>query len=429
MIRLKILKMFEVIRKVGRILVNFKKFCLIFFLFLNIFLKNQQAFLQAQNSPVVQSVTVGADHSDKYLKLIAGKRVGLVVNQTSVLSNPEKTHLVDAFLAQKVSISVIFAPEHGFRGNADAGEKIDNGKDEKTGIQVVSLYGKKQKPSKEDLENVDVLVFDIQDVGVRFYTYISTLQYVMEAAAAHKKMLIILDRPNPNGHYVDGPVLDKSLKSFIGMQPVPIVYGMTLGEYARMLNVEGWLDKGVRCRLKIVPCGGYSHKTFYELPIKPSPNLPNIRSIYLYPSLCFFEGTQVSVGRGTEKQFQVFGSPFLSAEKFGFSFVPQPNFGAKRPFLEGQNCQGSDFSELPIADLQAQKKIDLSYLLSAYSAFSSKDSFFLKNNNFFEKLAGTTELRAQIKAGKSETAIRKTWQPELEKFKRIRAKYLLYTDF
>ncbi len=378
-----------------------------------------------------ERITVGAARFEKYIKKLKNKNVAMVVNQTSVIGR-NQTHLVDSLLKRGIAIKKIFAPEHGFRGDADAGEKITNGLDPKTGIPIVSLYGKKSKPDAEDLKNIDVLVFDIQDVGVRFYTYISTLQYIMEAAAEQKKPIFVLDRPNPNGHFIDGPVLEKSLTSFVGMQPVPIVYGMTIGEYAKMLNTERWLTGGLKANLCVVPCVGYDHNSFYELPVKPSPNLPNARAIYLYASLCFFEGANVSVGRGTNKQFQIYGTPQYPKEKTSFSFTPKPMDGAKKPFLEGQECFGFDLTDeskyMIIKDLQKNKKIDLTFLLKIYTDFTDKNSFFLKGN-FFDKLAGTTQLRQQLIDGKSEADIRASWQAGLTRFKQIRKKYLLYKDF
>ena len=280
------------------------------------------------------------------------------------------------------------------------------------------------------MQEIDVMIFDIQDVGTRFYTYISTLQYVMEVCADFGTPLIVLDRPNPNGHYVDGAVLDTAVRSFVGLQPVPTVYGMTIGEYAMMLNGEKWLEKGKKCNLRVIKCSGYNHRYFYSLPIRPSPNLPNMRAIYLYPSLCFFEGTNVSVGRGTEQQFQVYGSPYLSPT--GFDFIPLPNEGAKKPMFEAQNVNGYDLSGLKINVLRKRKTLNLNYLINAYQNFTPKDSFFIKDTlltNFFDRLAGTTQLRQQIKEGKTEEEIRQSWQPTLRKFKKIRRKYLLYKDF
>ena len=372
-------------------------------------------------------IKVGAECFNQYIKLLKNKNVGMVVNQTSIVGK-YKTHIVDTLIKQGIKIQKIYAPEHGFRGDADAGEKVDNTVDAKTGISIISIYGKKTKPDSQDLKNIDVLVFDIQDVGARFYTYISTLQYILEAGAQNKIPVIVLDRPNPNGHYVDGSILEKPLKSFIGMQPVPIVYGMTMGEYGQMLNTEGWLENAVKCQLTVIKCKGYDHRTFYELPIKPSPNIPTARAVYLYPSICFFEGTDASVGRGTEKQFQIYGSPNFPKEKATFEFTPMPNEGAKKPFHENEKCYGFDLTALNMSSLQNERKINLTYLLDYYKNFPNKDSFFLKNN-FFDKLAGNTLMQQQIKDGKSEAEMRASWKEGLDNFKKIRKKYLLYRDF
>jgi uncharacterized protein YbbC (DUF1343 family) len=368
-------------------------------------------------------IVVGAERFSEYLPLLKGKKVGMVVNQTSMIQNK---HLVDTLVQQGVKVGVIFAPEHGFRGKADAGEKVNNSIDAQTGLSVISIYGKKNKPDSSDLKNIDVLLFDIQDVGVRFYTFISTLQYIMEAGAEQKIPIIVLDRPNPNAHYVDGPILDKSLKSFVGMQPIPTVYGMTIAEYAKMLNEEGWLNQKVKCQLTIIPCLNYNHKMAYDLPVKPSPNLPNLRSIYLYPSLCYFEGTDVSLGRGTNKQFQIYGAP--NFPKTDFVFTPLPNEGAKEPPHKNKICNGWDLSNLKLDKLHDERQINLSYLINAYKNFPDKNAFFLKGN-FFDKLSGTTELRTQLIEGKSADEIRASWQDGLKKFLTIRKKYLLYTDF
>jgi uncharacterized protein YbbC (DUF1343 family) len=346
---------------------------------------------------------------------------------------------------------VIFGPEHGFRGTADAGEKIGNYTDEKTGIPVVSLYGNKRRPSAEDVKDVDILIFDIQDVGVRFYTYISSLEEFMEAAFEMGKPLMILDRPNPNGHYADGPVLDKKYKSFVGMQSVPVVYGMTIAEYAMMIAGEKWLSEKANARydyyknyaknsvdtpfhFQVIKNANYTHKSKYVLPVKPSPNLPNIQSIYLYPSTCFFEGTVLSEGRGTNKQFQVFGHPSLPKNLYSFS--PSPNEGAKNSKLYGQICYGWDLSGTPEEVLaKVDNKIQLKWLIEAYKLFPEKDKFFIlpKSGNmeesFFNKLAGNNDLWQQIVAGKSEEEIRQSWEPKLSEFKKIRKKYLLYEDF
>jgi uncharacterized protein YbbC (DUF1343 family) len=383
----------------------------------------------------------GAARLNLYLPMIKNKSVAIFANQTSVVGN---THLVDILLSQGVKIKKIFSPEHGFRGTADAGENVSNSIDAKTGIEMVSLYGSKRKPSAEDLRDVDIMIFDIQDIGVRFYTYISSLEEYIESAVEHDKPLLIFDRPNPNGFYVDGPVLDKKFKSFIGMQPVPVVYGMTIGEYGRMLVGEYWLDSTIQSKfrsrmmgyenestagfyLKVIPCVGYTHKSKYELPVKPSPNIPDIQTIYWYPSTCFFEGTVLSEGRGTDKPFLLFGHPSLP--KNLVAFTPRSKEGATSPKLKDQLCYGWDISGTPASVLKDMNgRIQLKWLLNAYRLFPEKDKFFLANN-FFNRLAGNEILMQQVKANKSEAEIRKSWQPGLENFKAIRKKYLLYTDF
>ncbi len=381
----------------------------------------------------------GAEDLPHYINLLKGKSVAIFANQTSIVG---KTHLVDTLRKRGINIKVIFAPEHGFRGTADAGEKVGNYIDEKTGIPVISLYGTKRGPSKEDLANVDVMIFDIQDVGIRFYTFISSLEYYMTAAMEYGKHLIVLDRPNPNGHYVDGPVLELAYKSFIGMQPIPIVYGMTIGEYAQMIFDEEWLEKNLyeragrhgKFEMSIILCRNYTHKTMYELPVKPSPNLPNNQSIWLYPSTCFFEGTVLSEGRGTNKQFQIFGHPSLP--KTLISFTPRSMEGAKTPKLQDQLCYGWDLSGTKEEVLKiVNNKIQLKWLIEAYKLFPEKNAFFLPTKSekpvdfFFNKLAGNSTLMQQLKDGKTEEEIRASWQPELQKFKEIRKRYLLYKDF
>ncbi len=390
----------------------------------------------AQTSKVI----TGAERIDVYLPLLKGKSVAVFANQTSMVGN---THLVDTLAKLGIKLKKIFGPEHGFRGVADAGEHVENGVDKKTGLPVISLYGDHKKPTSVDLKDVDVVVFDIQDVGVRFYTFISSLEYVLETCLENKKSVIILDRPNPNGFYVDGPILDMKFKSFIGMQPIPIVYGMTMGEYAGMLVGENWLspeaNKNYRYKnsieneaalpflIKVITCKNYNHYTKYILPINPSPNLKEMQSIYLYPSTCFFEGTVLSEGRGTDKPFQIFGHPSLPNNLF--SFTPAPNVGAKSSKCFNQLCYGwnlSGTSEEVLKKVDA--KIQLKYLLEAYKLFPNKDSFFL-TNNFFNKLAGNDMLMKQIKNGITENKIRKSWEKDLNKFKAIRRKYLLYKDF
>ena len=396
-----------------------------------------------------QNIIPAAERLNEYLPQLKGKKVAVFANQTSTIGNK---HLVDVLQSNGIAIKIIFGPEHGFRGTADAGEKVESTVDKATGVPVVSLYGKKRKPSKEDLKDVDVMLFDIQDVGVRFYTFISSLQEYMETAIEQNIPLIVLDRPNPNGHYVDGPVLETKYKSFVGMQPVPIVYGMTIGEYAKMILEEGWLSKEAMDAytqnvlaatyppgasyfgLTVIPCGNYSHNSMYILPVKPSPNLPDIQSIYWYPSTCFFEGTVLSEGRGTEKPFQIFGHPSLP--KNLYSFTPISRDGAKEPKLKGQLCYGWNVSGTPGEVLKnIDNRIQLSWLINAYKLFPQKENFFIlpKSGNadesFFNKLAGNATLMKQIKSGTSEEDIRKSWEPKLNEFKSIRKKYLLYPDF
>ncbi len=378
---------------------------------------------QAADTVEDKTLVLGAERIEFYLPKLSGKRIGMVVNHTSMLGN---THLVDSLLKLGVDIKKIYAPEHGFRGLADAGEQVKGGKDVNTGLPIISLYGSNKKPTKSDLSGVDLVLFDIQDVGARFYTYISTMSYVMEACAEQNLPMMVLDRPNPNGHYMDGPVLEKAYSSFIGLHEIPVVHGMTVGEYAQMVNGEGWLAGSKQCDLTIIPCLNYDHTAFYELPIKPSPNLPNMHAIYLYPSLCFFEGTNVSVGRGTDKQFQVYGAPDFPLGNY--SFTPMPKDGAKNPPLEGQLCKGFDLSDIKISDLQQRKRLNLSYLIDFYKNYPNKNGFFLKNL-FFNKLAGNSTLRQQIIEGKSEAEIRESWKAGLENFKKMRKKYLLYKDF
>ncbi|WP_373941524.1 exo-beta-N-acetylmuramidase NamZ domain-containing protein [Polaribacter sejongensis] len=345
--------------------------------------------------------------------------MGVVANQTSVIFKGDSNiHLVDSLVSLGVDVTKVFAPEHGFRGKADAGEHVEDGIDATTGLPIISLYGANRKPSHEHLKGLDVMLFDIQDVGVRFYTYISTLHNVMEVCAELNIPLIVLDRPNPNGHYIDGPMLKEEAKSFVGMHPVPTVYGMTIGEYGKMINGEKWLENGIQCDLTVISLKNYTHNSEYDLPILPSPNLPNAQSINLYPSLCFFEGTNVSAGRGTEMKFQVFGSPFLAKDSFDFSFTPQPNFGAKHPKHEGEVCFGRD--------LRTYKKLsslNLEWLIESYAHTSDKETFF---NKFFLKLAGTKELQQQIEAGLSSEEIQLSWQNDLTFFKEVRKMYVLY---
>jgi uncharacterized protein YbbC (DUF1343 family) len=387
-----------------------------------------------------RAAITGADRIPVYLPYLKGKTVAVFANPTSVVNG---THLVDTLLKSNIKIVKIFGPEHGFRGDADAGEHVNDVTDKKTGIPVISLYGEHKKPTPADLKDIDVLVFDIQDVGVRFYTYISSLQYFLEAALENHKPLLILDRPNPNGFYVDGPVLDMKFKSFVGMQPVPIVYGMTIGEYALMLAGENWLSKEANAinaynitteptadtpfHVTVIKCKNYDHTTKYLLPVNPSPNLKQMQSIYCYPSTCFFEGTVMSEGRGTDFPFQVFGHPGLP--KNLYSFIPMPNAGAKSSKCFFQTCYGWNITGSNGEVLQKLNgKIQLHYFIDAYKLFPGKDSFFLKNN-FINKLAGNDIFQQQIKDGLSEELIRKSWEPQLSDFKKIRKKYLLYADF
>lgn len=362
----------------------------------------------------------GAEQTGSYLPKLRGKKVGLVVNHTS---NIRDVHLVDSLHNLGISIVRIFAPEHGFRGDADAGAHISDGKDITTGAPIISLYGLNKKPKPEHLEGVDVVVYDIQDVGARFYTYISTMSYVMEACAEWGVPFMVLDRPNPNGHYIDGPVLDPEYSSFVGLHPVPVVHGMTVGEYAQMVNGEGWLKNGLEVDLTVVPCAGYTHQSPYNLPIKPSPNLPNMRSIYLYPSLCFFEPTSISIGRGTDKQFQVIGTPEATFGDFHFMPIPKP--GAQKPKHEGRDCVGLDLTGLSPESIRTKDRLDLSYLVEVYNSMKDKGAFFT-SNSFFDKLAGGAGLRQKLSAGQSEAEIRASWQNDLKAYDEMRQQYLLY---
>lgn len=387
-----------------------------------------------------QTIIPGAERMETYLPLLKGKAVAIFANQTSTVKN---SHLVDTLLKSGINIVKIFGPEHGFRGEADAGEHVADVKDKKTGIPVISLYGNHKKPTVEDFKDVDILVFDIQDVGVRFYTYISSLEYYLEAALENHKPLLILDRPNPNGFYVDGPVLDMKFKSFIGMRPIPIVHGMTMGEYALMLAGEKWLSPQANAintynvstkptadtpfHVQVIKCKNYDHNSKYILPVFPSPNIKSMQAIYLYPSTCLIEGTVLSEGRGTDAPFQKFGHPTL--QKNLYSFTPGPNAGAKSSKCFYQKCYGWYISGSNEEILkQVDNRIQLKYLLDAYKLFPGKDSFFLKNN-FIHKLAGNDILAQQVKQGKTENEIRKSWEPALNNFKIMRKKYLVYKDF
>ncbi|MGB4447372.1 MAG: DUF1343 domain-containing protein [Cloacibacterium sp.] len=361
-----------------------------------------------------------ADRPELYLPLLKNKTVAIVANQTSLLA--DKTHLVDFLVQNNIKIKHIFAPEHGFRGTADAGEHVKNGIDTKTGLSIISLYGDNKKPKSEQLQGVDIVLFDIQDVGVRFYTYISTLTYVMEAAAENGKEIIVLDRPNPHDGYTDGPVLKEKWTSFVGLHKVPVVYGLTIGEYGKMVNGEKWMKNAVQVKYTLIPMLNYHKNKRYPISEKPSPNLPNDQSINLYPSLCFFEGTQVSVGRGTDFPFQVYGSPWLKNQEF--SFTPKPTSGAKDPFLNGKLCYGKDLRKFP----EIKGKLDLSFVIDAYQNFDKKTQDFFLKNLWFDTLAGTDEFRKQIISGTPEAEIRKSWQKDLENFEKIRRKYVLYEN-
>ncbi len=379
----------------------------------NIILNNKNVFL---------AIKPAAEQTEKYLPILKNKNIAIVANQTSTIG---KVHLVDSLLKLDIRIKKVFCPEHGFRGEQEAGEIVQNLLDKKTKLPVISLYGNNKKPKATDLQGIDIVIFDIQDVGARFYTYISTLHYVMEACAENNVELLILDRPNPNGYYVDGPVLDMKFTSFVGMHPVPIVHGMTIAEYATMINGEKWLKGGIQCKLRTITVNNYNHADFYTLPIKPSPNLLNMSAIYLYPTLCLFEGTVVSVGRGTITAFQIIGHPDLDSTLF--SYIPKAIKGmSSEPPYKNKKCFGYDLSSYPLSVLKNEAKINLFWLIDLYKRLSPKCDFFTTT---FDKLAGTDMLRKQIIAGKSEEEIRQSWQADLGKFKKIRKKYLLYADF
>ncbi|NNK20152.1 MAG: DUF1343 domain-containing protein [Flavobacteriaceae bacterium] len=396
--------------------------------------KSVRASAAGKNLPAVEilpstdRLVVGANRTELYLPMLSGKRIGLVANQTSVIfkekntdasSNTAYTHLVDSLLALDIDLIRVFSPEHGFRGTADAGEKVKDGIDQRSGLPIISLYGANRKPTKSQLEGLDVVVFDIQDVGVRFYTYIATLQLVMEACAESGIPVIVLDRPNPNGHYIDGPSMEHEFTGFLGMTTIPLVYGMTIGEYAQMINGEGWLEKETNAELTIIPIEHYTHQTSYSLPLKPSPNLPNDQAINLYPSLGLFEGTNINAGRGTDYQFQRYGAPFLNPSVYNFSYIPESNPGAKSPKHLGTKCFGEDLRDVPRLD-----KVSLEWIIKAYNNCEDKERFF--NTSGFTKHAGTDELQKQIEAGYSEEKIKESWEADLNAFKKIRKKYLLY---
>lgn len=366
-----------------------------------------------------ESITVGAERTDEYLKLLKDKKVAITANQSSLVG---KTHLVDSLQSLGINITKVFALEHGFRGNVQAGEHIKNGKDSKTGITIVSLYGNSKKPKPETLKDVDIIIFDIQDVGARFYTYISSLHYIMEAAAENGKEVIVLDRPNPNGFYVDGPVLEEKNSSFVGMHPVPIVHGMTIGEYAQMINGEGWLKNKAKCKLTVIACVNYKHSDLYHLPVPPSPNLRTDNAILLYPSLCLFEGTTVSVARGTDFPFEAIGMPGFT--NGNFKFTPKSVEAAKNPPHKDVECIGYDLRDLG-REIQLAGEINLRWLIDFYKNCPDKKTFF-ESDGMFKLLAGTEKLRKQLEEGKTEEEIRESWKPGLEKFAEMRKKYLLY---
>lgn len=394
-----------------------KNIGIILLAFLVLFNCNQRSATSGEGGRLVDEkskVEVGADQLDILLPKLTNKSVALVVNHTSLVGN---THLADTLMASGVTVRKVFAPEHGFRGAAADGEKISDGVDSRTGLPIVSLYGANRKPTPEQLADVDVVIFDIQDVGTRFYTYISTMHYVMEACAEQDKKLIILDRPNPNGHYVDGPIRTPALKSFVGMHPIPIVHGLTVGELSGMINGEGWLENGVKCDVDVIRIKNWGHNDFYSVPVKPSPNLPNDQAIRLYPSLCLFEGTVISVGRGTQTPFLIIGNPEFTDLSFSFTPVAIPGMSNEPPHL-GKTCYGIDLSNIEVLP-----RINLKYLLDFYQKYPDKDKFFIGS---FDRLAGTPELKEQIKKGMSEEEIRATWTKGLEEYKQIRSKYLLY---
>lgn len=398
-----------------------KKFVLIVLMLLA---NNQNFIAQNKENRDLISFKTGADQPEKYLPLLDNKVVAVVTNQTGLLE--DRTHLVDFLVKNKVKIKHIFAPEHGFRGEADAGEYIKNGIDTKTNLPIVSLYGNNKKPTDEQMKGIDIVLFDIQDVGVRFYTYISTLTYVMEAAAENNVEVIVLDRPNPHDGYTDGPVLKAKWTSFVGLHPVPVVYGLTIGEYGKMVNGEQWLKNKIQAKYTLIPMQGYHKTQRYPISERPSPNLPNDRAINLYPSLCFFEGTQVSVGRGTDLPFQIYGSPWI--KNMSYTFTPKPTIGAKEPFLKGQMCYGEDLHNYD-TDL---RELNLEWVIKAYNNYENpKKNFFLidaKKRYWFDTLAGTDELRKQIISHKSAEEIRNSWKKDLQEFEKIRTKYIIYKD-
>ena len=383
--------------------------------------KEQKSTSLSKETPLLKKETiVAANRMEAYLPIIKDKKIALVTNQTSVVFKPKgHTHLVDTLLSLNITLEKVFAPEHGFRGKADAGELVKDGLDTKTQLPIISLYGKNKKPSKQQLEGIEMVLFDIQDVGVRFYTYIATLQLVMEACAENNIPVLVLDRPNPNATYIDGPTMETAHKSFLGMNTIPLVYAMTIGEYAQMVNEEAWLSNGVKADLKVIPLKNWNHKTPYALAIRPSPNLPNDTAINLYPSLGLFEGTTVNAGRGTEEQFQRYGASFLDSSQYHFKYIPKPNFGSKYPKEEGKTCYGEDLSKT-----NPMHSVSLEWLIKAYKNSSNKKAFFKTSS--FTKHSGTEKLQKQIEAGLSENEIKASWQRDIEAFKTIRKKYLIY---
>ena len=401
--------------------ITVKKTIIVIFLFSFTFASAQE-YSDSKRSIKNSGFQTAAEQTEKYLSLIRNKQIAIVANPTSTIGN---THLVDSLMNLGLQIKKVFCPEHGFRGDQEAGETVNNFIDAKTKLSVISLYGDQKKPKPADLSGIDIVIFDIQDVGARFYTYISTLHYVMEACAENNIELLVLDRPNPNGFYVDGPVLDKKFASFVGMHAVPLVHGMTIAEYARMINGEKWLNNGIQCKLQTIIVKNYNHTDYYSLPVKPSPNLLTMSAVYLYPSLCLFEGSIVSVGRGTLKPFQLLGHPKLDSLMFSFMPLSIKGMSAEPPY-KNQQCYGYDLSNYSLKILRNEKKLNLFWLIDLYQRLSPKTEFFTP---FFDKLAGTDQLRKQIIAGKTEEEIRQSWQVDLINFKKIRKKYLLYGDF
>ncbi|WP_282074847.1 exo-beta-N-acetylmuramidase NamZ family protein [Maribacter aquivivus] len=406
---------------------NFKSTVLLWFLVLATCgneTKEQAITTSPTDEPKIEQeakeIVVAANRTEAYVPLLKGKKIAIVANQTSVIFKSDgHTHLVDSLLSLDIDIKQVFAPEHGFRGNFDAGEHVKNSTDTKTGLELISLHGKNRKPSQEQLEGLDLVLFDIQDVGVRFYTYISTMQLVMEACAEKGIPVLVLDRPNPNGHYVDGPTMEAAHTSFLGMTEIPLVYGMTIGEYANMINDELWLEGDKKADLTVISLENWTHDMFYSLPIRPSPNLPNDTSITLYPSLGMFEGTNINAGRGTEFQFQRYGASFLDPDVYDFTYTPEPNFGSKYPKEEGKLCYGKDLSKT-----ERMNEVTMDYIIDAYTNSVDKSKFFITSG--FTKHAGNKRLQKQIIAGATNAEIKATWQEDIEKFKKIRAKYLLY---